>query len=198
LERVYENHKVNYLPIWIDWLAAAGWLGERIAPGSEPWRVALIKLLPIGADIATGGLIALALRAQSLRAALLGASAYVLNPALGYISAYWGQAESVYTLFLTASLIALNRGAIVWSWPLYALALGTKVQSVCVLPLVIVLTVKKQGVRGLVVGAALAALTAAALYLPWLLSGHFVDVAQTFAQWPNESLRVDVSAYNLW
>lgn len=198
LERIYESGKVDYPPIWLYWLAAAGWIRERIAPASDAWRTALLKLPSIIADVVTGGLIALTLRKQSARASLLGASAYLFNPGIGYVSAYWGQIDSLYTVFLVASVIALNHGATVWVWLLYTLALATKHQSLALLPLVLTLSVTKRGARGLLTGLATAALTAATLLLPWLLTGHLRDFVQTLTKWPNESVRVDVSAYNLW
>ncbi|MCA1553733.1 MAG: hypothetical protein LC737_05080, partial [Chloroflexi bacterium] len=145
-----------------------------------------------------GGLIAFSLRRHSALASLVGVSTYVFNPAIWYVSAYWGQIDSVYTAFLVAAMLALDHGAMGFAWLAYALALATKHQSLAILPLLIVLTVVRSGARGLLTGLLTASATAVIVLAPWLHSGRLEDFVQNLLRWPNESLRVDVSAYNLW
>src|SRR5712691_8853994 len=64
----------------------------------------LIKLSSILADVLTAWLIAWALRRQGSVRHILACGLYAFNPAVWYVSTHWGQTESVYTLFLVASV----------------------------------------------------------------------------------------------
>ncbi len=71
--------------------------------------------------------------ARSLGACCL----YYFNPVSIYISAYWGQVDSIHGLFLLAALIAVSPRRWVLAGLFCALAVLQKFQSVAILPLVL-------------------------------------------------------------
>jgi Gpi18-like mannosyltransferase len=180
---------INYPPLTLYWFALAGSID---AP-----RVALIKLPSILADVLTALVIMWAVKRRSRRAALLAGGCYVFNPAIWYVSAYWGQTDSIYTLLLVSSVSLLARNRIHWAWLIYALALTTKLQSVAILPLLVIVTARRK-TKGLLQGGVIAAAAISLLALPWSLNGRGSELITAVTRTTNAEPLLDVSAYNFW
>jgi Gpi18-like mannosyltransferase len=69
-----------------------------------------------------------------------------LNPGVIATTALWGQAESIMTLFLVLTLIALNRDKPIWVGVFYALAMLSKFQSIVIIPMLVILMFRRYGV----------------------------------------------------
>ena len=89
------------------------------------------------ASTITTGKRAWALRKRSTGVAALAAGLYALNPAIWYVSSIWGQTDSLYTVFVVASVVLLERGWVVPAWLCYSLAFATKLQSFAFAPLLV-------------------------------------------------------------
>lgn len=192
--------EVDYPPLILYWLAGAAWLADHLPLGwgGDSALNTLIKLPSILADVLTAGLIAWALRGRSARLALGAAGAYLFNPAIWYVSTYWGQTDALYALFLVASVIARDRGAAPLAWSGYALAFGTKLQSLALAPLLGFWTLTRHGLRRLGGGLGVAVATLALLAAPWLLAGRFGDVIKGYTTRPSGGPPLVVSGYNFW
>lgn len=199
LQNIYNSGNVNYPPLLLYLFGAAAWIEAQLPPsiGAHP-LVALIKLPSVIADMLTACLIALVWWRISAREALLATALYLFNPAIWYISAYWGQTDSIYALFLCAAVVALDRNRTLTAWVAYALALATKPQSLSLAFLLIIWTLILRKPRDWLIATMGVAITGAILISPWLLAGQLGDVIQTYATLPNQAPRVDVSAYDLW
>src|SRR5581483_11166189 len=102
----------------------------------------LVKLPAIAMDLVDAGLVfAIARRYASRGIALLAAALLALNPAAIYVSAYWGQVDSVsWGLVLVAVWCVLRSGdepsktvpRLVWAWLAFALSLLMKPQAATV------------------------------------------------------------------
>ncbi len=198
---VYTNAGVDYPPLNLYLFGGAAWLADHLAAfsgTSNQWLTILIKLPPMLADILTAWLVARALRSRSATASIVAASAYVFNPAIWYVSSYWGQTDSTYTLFLVFAVLALERGAMISAWSSWTLGIFTKLQSIALAPLLVVITLQKRGWRGVLAALGASSALAAILSAPWLLTERANDVIQVYLNQPSESPRVSVSAYNLW
>ncbi len=141
----------DYPPGYFFVLLGIGWFYKAlialhlIAPGSYEVLKGLVKLPAIAMDLVDTWLIfALVRRYASERIALVAAGFLALNPAAIYISAYWGQIDSVsWGLVLFGLLMvsrasqepSLARGAIVWAWVALAFSLLIKPQAAFLLPL---------------------------------------------------------------
>lgn len=194
----------TYPPLSIYLLAAGGRLADRVSAHSQEGYSAvpddallnaLIKLPAILADIGTAVL--LVWQAQKLAAAwrVLAATLYLFNPAVWYVSVYWGQTDAVYVFFLAAALMLLGRGAGVPAWVCYALSVAVKLQGLPFIFLFLAWTLVHHGRRVLVKGLVAAGAVGLVLLSPWLLNGrlHEVIEATLFS-----SSRVVQSAYNGW
>src|SRR5262245_17843791 len=100
LAAIYDGTDVDYPPLLLYVFGGAS-LVEAGLPASlragDYALTALVKLPAILADIFTAGLIAWVLRRQAPAMRILACAAYAFNPAIWYVSAHWGQTDSVYT-----------------------------------------------------------------------------------------------------
>ncbi|HZQ06701.1 MAG TPA: hypothetical protein VFD70_08985 [Anaerolineae bacterium] len=199
LAAIYSVPSLDYPPLFLYFLAGADWLTTNLAETvRQSALIAFIKLPSILADGLTASIIAWVGWQHSARVALLAATLYSLNPAVWYVSAYWGQTDSIYTLSLVLTLVMLVEQHLVTGWLAYTLALGTKVQSLVLAPLLIVATLLEYKWRAWISAVIVTSFAWGLLVTPWLVHGRVADVLQIYRAVPKEAPRVDVSAYNLW
>lgn len=143
-ESVFADYAPGYL--YVTWLVAALKNGLLPGTGRAPYEV-IYRLIPTGFDLATAVLIARIVAAGlrrlwpdatelAERAALLAAACHVLNPAIIFNSATWGQIDGVFTFFALLALDLLLRGRAEWATCSYVLAFMIKPQSVSLAPLI--------------------------------------------------------------
>ncbi len=200
LAALYDNTDVNYPPLYVLVLwfcaAAADWFGLT----SDVAMHAVLRVPPMLADVA----IALVLyrfvkHYANTSAARLAAAIYFLNPAVIYVTAYWGQVDSVHTLFLLLALVACSRrsGWGVGFWLGFALA--QKLQSLAIVPLALIEVFRYLRWRGLrdVAGGFLLAVVI--VLAPFLAAGTVDDALQRgYRQVVGQYPQCSVEAYNLW
>jgi len=130
----------------------------------------LIKSNAIVADLLTGLLLFLWLRPRKGEWwALAGAAAWLFNPAVFFLSAYWGQTDSIYTFLAFSAVLLLLDRKTVPAWLLFTLAVFTKPQAMCLTFLILAGTLLRplpMRTRAACLGAA--ALVAALMILPYL------------------------------
>ena len=170
-----------YPPVWLGILG----LALLIVPSSSAthemvsinWRLAE-KTPIILADLAAGILLYWAVPGSKYRK-LLYACLWLFNPAVWYNSAVFGQFDSIATAFLLASLIFLERGNDRLAFILAALAGMTKQHTFIPVAMMVVIVARQFTWRRLSAGLALMAGIAAAISLPFLITGNFVDYFRT-------------------
>ena len=193
---IYDEPGVTYPPLLLYWFGFAASVA-----GDERALNALIKLPMVVADLLTAALLAWAAGQRAApekerRGPLLACALYLFNPALWYVSAYWGQTDSVYTHFLVGVVLMLAEGHYLPAWVGWALGLATKLQSIALLPLLAVVTLR-HGAAALMRGGAVAAVVGATLAAPWLLVGRAGELARASLT-PSPGPSVVVSAFNGW
>jgi len=148
----------DYLPGYLYLLLALGKASHALS-GRAP-SVAMLKLPAIIADLGVGALAMLlaaritpsARRAKS-RTGAAAAVAILLNPGLIFISAVWGQVDSLLALLVLAGIYVLATGRQsgrreACGVALLAIAVATKAQALPALPVVGVVLVHRHLVRG--------------------------------------------------
>ncbi len=147
-------------------------------------------------------------RRAGRKAGLAAAGIYFLNPATLYISAYWGQVDSIHTLFILASLMALTRRRPLCAGFAIGLALLQKLQSIAFLPLVLFDVYRYRrwsGAIGWLIGAGLSVSLVLAPFIQAGTAKTAKERAETVkmaidrgygvvGQYP----RLSINAYNLW
>jgi hypothetical protein len=138
--RVYALSDANYPPLGMGVAAAANAIFHFIQPAAPPlspgWLVA-VKLPAILADLLILGQVwALASDTKGARW-LLAATAF--NPALIYLSAWWGQIESVYACLVLAAILAAGRGRPFRAGVWLGLGVMVKLQAAVAAPLILLI-----------------------------------------------------------
>jgi hypothetical protein len=118
-----------YLPFQMYWMALARWLSNML---HVPF-VKVVRLAPIGADVAIALLIFLYLyRSKPMKESLHGGLLYAVNPIPVFVSAYHGQFDAIPSLFLLLAVVMTSKsnflaggwlglGILSKSWPVLAL-----------------------------------------------------------------------------
>lgn len=199
---LYRVTDINYPPFYILVMKLLGEGWRFFDPGltNSASLAALLRLPACLADVA----IALLLfsegrRLLGPRAGWLAAGLYFLNPAGLYVTAYWGQVDSVHTAFLLAALVACNRRSSSACGFFAAAALLQKLQSIAFLPLFVMEVYRYQrwgGLRRLLAGAGLAVVVVLTPFAVYGSAQQAIErgYAKVVGQYPDRSLY----AYNLW
>ncbi len=179
-------------------LAAVESAFRSATDASDPAIRALMKIPATIADIGLALAVAHALRERPGRA--VGAAlAIALLPAVFYLSAWWGQFESIFTLAGVAALLLAISGRDGAAVVLLAVALMTKPQA---LPFVVPFAawfIARRGLRGSLPLAAIGAAVVAALWLPFLADGGPGAYLGNLAQVQGDVFAVlSLNAWNLW
>jgi Gpi18-like mannosyltransferase len=195
----YDGAEVRaYPPLSTYLFAAAGrvayGLSNSAAPSDALLNV-LIKLPAIVADVATAVLLVWQAGKQTAVWRILIAALYLLNPAVWYVSVYWGQTDAIYLFFMIAGLMLLARGRVIPAWVCCGLSLGVKLQGLPLVFLFFVWTWVQEGRWALIKGMTAALGTGVILTLPWLVNGRILEIVEAIT---SDSLRVVQSAYNGW
>ena len=206
---IFRSTDTNYVGYhYLLWPISAFY--ARISPdyelGTASLRI-LLKLPAFACDLALAPLIFFAARGMSTSAAPerriiiagLAAAAFVLAPATVYDSMWWGQIDSVATIFMLASILLLARGNVGLAWSAWMLGFLVKPQPFVILPILVAATFWKFGPREFARGAAVAAGTGIVVLSPFLLHGDGRAIGQIYRdfseQWP---LDLSLGAWNGW
>lgn len=124
---------------------------------------------------------------------------YFLNPAIFYVSVYYGQVDAIFAAFLLFSLIAFLEGRNVWSGFFLACSLLMKLQAIPFIPLFFFFPLIRREWRSLAMMIAGFACAMLIVNLPFILTER-VDVM--IQRCVTESIAwgkfVSVGAFNLW
>src|SRR3989344_8529408 len=152
-------------------------------------QAAFLKLPAISADIGIGYLI------YRLTKKKLLAAIYLFNPAVFYISAVWGQIESLPIFFLVLSYFFLPRRYYL-SHLAFVLAILSKQTALWVLPIFLIAWLKQSDLKTLLQGLTLQAVIFFLLYLPFALPP--AAIASYLTTLSGSSTLVSDQAGNLW
>jgi hypothetical protein len=145
---VYTHSDANYPPLGMGLIAAANAALRLLRPAASPlspaWLVA-VKLPAMLADLLIIGQV-WGVAGDTKRARWLLVS-IAFNPALIYLSAWWGQPESVYACLVLAAILAAGRGRSFRAGLWLGLGVMVKLQAAVAAPLILLIaaTQPRQG-----------------------------------------------------
>ena len=116
------------------------------------------------------------------RWAVAAATAILLHPALIYVSAWWGQIDSLFSLGQIAALMAASRGQVRRSAVYYALAGLVKVQAFILIPVFAVLQGQRVGLRRMFHSGEVLISVLVLAALPFLLVGQGAHLFRSSGQ----------------
>lgn len=170
-------------------------LSERLAL-RDPYFVALLKLLPIVSELALiVAVYAWLIDRPALRTTITAALA--ISPGLVATTAWWGQYDAPFTLFVVLALFALNRDRTLLAWLFFGVALLLKQPAIFIAPVLLVLSFRRYGWRTTLTGVALCAALGALAVLPFLLTSG-VDALSPYLKMNGAFPYLTNNAYNFW
>jgi Gpi18-like mannosyltransferase len=160
----------------------------------------MIKFVPNLFDLATAGLIYVFVRKQAtFKVALVSMALYAFNPAVIYNAAVWGQFDAVYTFFLVFSLMLALKSKPIPSAVIFALGLLTKPQGIALLPLIVLLIYKKNGLKPLLYSIVAFTATIFLVVLPFEGIGNPITfLIKNYSTGYLYYNVTSVNAFNLW
>ncbi len=121
-----------------------------------------------------------------------------LYPGLIATTAFWGQTDSILTLLLILSIIALNRNQTRMSWVWFSLALLMKFQAIVLLPMLGILSLRRFGIRSTIYGILTAGAIFGVVLAPFVISSGLTDALRPYTGATDRYPVVTVNAFNLW
>ncbi|MGB6600371.1 MAG: phospholipid carrier-dependent glycosyltransferase [Candidatus Cybelea sp.] len=212
----------DYPPGYFYILAAVGHLWRLFFAAHDPGYAVLrnlVKLPAILADLGVGALVYAIVRRYASHAVALGAAAfYLLNPATIYVSALWGQVDSIsgglallaiYALLRSEDASPNSRAQTAWivgGWLAFSYSLLIKPQAAVLLPLIVAFAlVDPQRRRLRLVASAIGVAAGLVLALILTLPFHpgnplaaFGWLFERYAYGSNVYPYNSVNAFNLW
>lgn len=167
---------------------------------ADPFVNGVIKVPAVLADLALAVAIAWSLRSRGEAGWLAAAAglATALQPSAVFVSAIWGQFESLYVLPIVVAYLLVVRDRPGWAGVALAIALMTKPQA---LPLAVpfaAFALGRGGLRGLLVPALTTALTIALLWAPFIAAGGPLKYAGNLADKGELFGVISLHAWNPW
>jgi hypothetical protein len=161
--------------------------------------VVLLKLPNILAWLAHVPLCAMGLRRPfGLRAARMAALLAALSPVLFINAAAWGQFDALLSLFVVGAVVALLNGRAAGAGVAFGLALATKLLALVAVPVLVVWTWRRRGVRPVLVGGAAAAAVLVVTAVPYAARGASGPVLASYHGAVGYYPLRTVEAYNVW
>jgi dolichyl-phosphate-mannose--protein O-mannosyl transferase/Gpi18-like mannosyltransferase len=212
----------DYPPGYFYILAVVGHLWQFLFAAHDHGYAALralVKLPAILADLCVGALLYAVVRRFAAAGYALGAAAlYLLNPATIYVSALWGQVDSISGALALLAIYSLLRSEdqaaeapaqtywIVFGWLAFSYSLLIKPQAAVLLPLMVAFAFvdgkrRRARVVASIVGVVAALLFAVALTEPFHPSNPvaaFAWLIERYAYGANVYPYNSVNAFNLW
>lgn len=151
------------------------------------------------ADILTAILIYKITIKKSPRWALWGLIFYLFNPALIFNSSIWGQADSFLSLLmLTSFYLLLEKKKILFSSLVFSFAFLIKPQAIFILPIIIVLLIKKHKLNGVFNFVFIFLLTSLLLASPFFPANPIFGLPNLIVQMGKDYPYTTLGAFNFW
>lgn len=193
---------INYPPLYLYFLTGIARLFRHFTNGPfySLGFLALIKSLTLVFEILTGlGLWQWTKKHHGARAGTWALGLYFLNPAMVYVSAYYGQVDAIFAAFLLLAMAAWVENRPAGCGAALALALAMKLQSVAFVPLFFLIPLIQKRPRAFACLAAGFALTGGAVLSPYILHGKLpalvYECVVRSIEWGKF---VSVGAFNMW
>ncbi|SFC51504.1 glycosyltransferase family 39 protein [Clostridium uliginosum] len=193
LSQFYSNARsADYPPLYIYVLALIGKIASTSAFSS--YFTLLLKIPSIIADIVTSYFIyKLGRKHFNSVISILMAAFYIFNPAIFIDSTFWGQVDSIFTLFIVSAIFLLSEKKISFASSVFAVAVLMKPQGIIFLPILFFELVRERNLKAFIKAVVSGVITALIIILPFSLNQKsplwiFKLYANTISEYPYASV----------
>ena len=121
-----------------------------------------------------------------------------IHPALIAVSAFWGQIEPIWTMGVVLAALSFRRDRPLAGWVCLAVAILSKIQPVVALPVFVVLTYRRYGLRRLALCLGVFALVVGAVLAPFVIVSGFQSTMRPYLNAIDMFPHTTLNAYNAW
>jgi Gpi18-like mannosyltransferase len=212
LGRVYATSDIDYPPFYAYVLYPLGkiygWISpEALANHADSGVLTLlVKLPPLLFDLALAGLLYYTGkrvagswgRSDGRRWGAIAAGLYLINPAVLFDTAYWGQPDCIHSFFILAAFTSLFHRPVWVPWTLLTLGLLMKPLAAPFFPLLLILTWARLGFARAVLGGLSALLLFAVSFTPFALAGDLRNTLDRVFGDVMLMAHTSTNAHNFW
>jgi hypothetical protein len=220
IPQIYRTSRMDYPPLYAYILLPFGWFYAGLVKcgmGGPVTLTAMVKLPPLLFDLGIGWLLwrCMALEGKPIMARAIAAAAYLFNPAVLFLTAYWGGPDSIHSFFILASFMTMAYGLRIFSraqadnsgrstieiataWSLLVLAALMKPLGLPYFPLLLVFSLMFCGFRGTAVGMVAAVVVGLLIFSPFLAGGDAVEVFNRVLSDIGAMPFTSSNAHNFW
>ncbi len=189
-----------YPPLYYYILLPFGYLMSFWGLGIDSWlALLLVKIPAMFSDLAVAiGVYFITTKWFTRSFGLIASAFYLLNPVTVYNTSVWGQIDAVIIFlgWLCVDAFAQKRLFRGWFW--FILGSLIKLQMLALLPLALILTVKRLSVRMFIKYIFILGVLAFIPFLPLLITEDIVSTIVYFVNLPNQYPYTSIFAYNIW
>lgn len=190
--------EINYPPIYLFILKITSSIISPVQGNSIPLGfLILTKLFSVIAELSTIGIVYSWISNQT-RLKWAVPLALALHPGLIATTAFWGQTDSILTLLLVLSIIAINRNQKRMSWVWFSLALLMKFQAIVLLPMLGIISLRRFGIRSTFLGILITGAIFGLVLAPFIISSGVIDSLRPFIKATDRYPVITANAFNLW
>ena len=193
LSQFYSSARsADYPPLYIYILALIGKIASISTFNS--YFVLMLKIPSIIADIVTSYFIyKIGKKHLSSEISIFIAAFYIFNPAIFIDSTFWGQVDSIFTLFIVIAVFLLSKKKIAASSAVFVAAVLMKPQGIIFLPILFFELVRERKVKNFIYAAVSAMVTALIIIIPFSLNQQsplwiFKLYSNTISEYPYASV----------
>lgn len=192
------NVWTNYTPGYLYVLAFLGFIKNTFILNNEIFYYVL-KLPAILAEIALAIFIYnFFAKNSSVKMAAISAALILINPALIFNSAVWGQIDGLLTLFMILSIYYLNKNQLILSSISFALALLIKPQALFLMPIYILYILKNFNLNSIIKLTIPGIFLALIASFPFFPNKPLTGLLELIIKMSNDYNATSLFVYNFW
>ena len=193
IAQFYSNARsADYPPLYIYVLALIGKIASM--PTFSGYFILLLKIPAIIADIVTAYFIyKLGKKYLSSIISILIAAFYIFNPAIFIDSTFWGQVDSIFTLFIVFAVFLLSEKKIAFATTMFVVAVLMKPQGIIFLPILFFELIRERSLKVFINATISGIVTALVIIIPFSLNEQsplwiFKLYLKTISEYPYASV----------
>lgn len=197
---LYKNGGTDYPPLYVIVLGLNSWINLVLFGNNNVSTFSYMlvsKMVPTLCIFISGMILFLYLREKNRKIAYITFITYIFNIALLYNSAYWGQVDSVYSMFILISVLFILRKRYILSSLFLMLGFLTKAQSLVFVPVIWAVIFFQNGIIKTLKIVKINLLIMLAFLIPFYLTGGGLNMIKNFFP-VGVSSYVSLNAYNFW
>ncbi len=189
--------RTDYMPGYLYILWLLGFI-KNLFSLDQQFFLILLKMPGILAELFLSVIIYILFKPFSPKLRNLAAGAILLNPALIFNSAVWGQIDSLLTLFMLLTVVFLYQQKLVFSSIFFSLSFLIKPQTLSLIFLPLVILCKKFSFLNFIKLIFPAFITIYLISLPFFPNQTFLNLFNLFSSTANQYSYNSLSAFNFW